>query len=210
MKFENEYFNENYANYNKQNPKRKIKSYLKEILRYKKSGKLLDMGCAYGVFIEYAKKYFDTYGTDTSEYAIKIAEKKRLEVRKTTTERTPFKENMFDVVTMFDVIEHIPNLENIFTEVRRILKRNGIFVLSMPVYDGIAGKIVEKIDKDPTHIHKESRSFWIDQLKQNGFKIIEYKGIMRCFFLNQYYIHKITRTLRGYAPAILIIAIQQK
>ncbi|MBU1203892.1 MAG: class I SAM-dependent methyltransferase, partial [Nanoarchaeota archaeon] len=98
------------------------------------------------------------------------------------------------------------NLNSLFSEIHHILKPDGLLVLSIPVYDKVAGKIVSKIDKDPTHIHKKSRQFWLRILKQNNFKIISYKGILRYFFLKKYYVHTLTKPLRSHTPAIFIIS----
>lgn len=206
MKFEKEYFKTAYKNYKKQNPRRKLRSYLNEILKHKSSGKLLDIGCAYGSFLMQAQKHFQSQGVDISRHTIKIAKKRGLKVKTATAEKTRFKKNTFDIITMFDVIEHIFNLNSLFSEIHHILKPDGLLVLSIPVYDKVAGKIVSKIDKDPTHIHKKSRQFWLRILKQNNFKIISYKGILRYFFLKKYYVHTLTKPLRSHTPAIFIIS----
>lgn len=206
MKFEKEYFDKVYIDYNRQNPKRKLKSYLKEILIHKNSGKLLDIGCANGKFMKEAGKFFEVYGIDLSNHAVQYARKQGLNAKVAGAEKTLHKKREFDVVTMLDVIEHVPDINRALKEAGRILKSGGILVLSIPVYDKLAGKIVRKLDKDPTHIHKQSRDFWISALRQNNFSILEYKGIMRYFLFKKYYIHFMAKALRSHSPAIFLIA----
>jgi 2-polyprenyl-3-methyl-5-hydroxy-6-metoxy-1,4-benzoquinol methylase len=206
MEFEEKYFMEVYRNYEKQNPDRKINSYLREILRKKREGNLLDIGCAYGTFLEKAKKYFSVRGIDVSRHAISTAKKKKFDVKVSIAEKTGFSKGKFDVITMFDVVEHVNDLDSLFKEIRRILKTEGVFVLSVPVYDGFAGAIVRMMDRDITHLHKKSRRFWINTLKKEGFSILSFKGIFRYFFLKRFYLHFISKALRRCSPAIFIIA----
>lgn len=181
MKFEKDYFEEVYQDYERQNPKRKLNSYLNQILKHKKSGKLLDIGCARGNFIKNAGGFFEVFGIDISKHAVNEAKRSGLDAKVAKAEKTGFKKDEFDVITMFDVIEHLSDLSILLKEIKRILRPEGLLVLSVPVYDKLAGRIVRDVDKDPTHVHKQSRSFWIRLLKENGFRIISYKGIMRYF-----------------------------
>src|SRR3989344_5108414 len=51
-----------------------LKKYLRRIIKIKPSGKLLDVGCAMGFFVELAlKRGYDAYGIDPSEYAVREA-----------------------------------------------------------------------------------------------------------------------------------------
>jgi len=97
-----------------------------------KNAKILDIGCAYGYFIEIATKHgFICYGIDISNVALKEA-KRHGEVIKATAELLPFKSNSLDVVTLFDVIEHLESPFKALKEVHRVLKRGGILIITTP------------------------------------------------------------------------------
>ncbi len=106
---------------------------LENILRYKKRGKLLDIGCAYGFFLKYASRYFDCYGIDVSSYAVSEAKKiPNLNIRRMSINsmKTPGK---FDVITAFDILEHINNFENALKKIRHVAKKGSLVVIQMPI-----------------------------------------------------------------------------
>ena len=65
--------------------------------------------------------------------------------------------------------------------------------------------LVRTLDKDPTHIHKDSRRFWLDWAGRH-FEGREWWGIFRFLFPGGYYLHWPTRAWRGIAPAIAVVA----
>ncbi|MCX6710642.1 MAG: class I SAM-dependent methyltransferase, partial [Candidatus Woesearchaeota archaeon] len=115
----------------------------------------------------------------------------------------------FDVITVLDVIEHVPNIDKALSELRRVCRNGGLIVFTMPVYDGITGKIVNIMDKDITHVNKFSRHKWLDIIGKRV-EIIEWQGIIRYFFMKKHYLHIQTIFLRKACPAILIICKNNK
>lgn len=101
----------------------------------KTKGRLLDIGCGYGFFLDKAEKaMFKTYGIDMSSHALaKIQNnhhKYRLDV---SQNKLPFKNNFFDVITLHHVLEHITNPSFLLGEIWRVLKRNGILFIEVPI-----------------------------------------------------------------------------
>jgi len=203
MEFEKNYFNGVYKDYLRQNPDKKLNFYLREINKYKKSGKLLDVGCATGLFIEKAEKFFDIYGVDVSKYAIDIAKKKKLKVSVLSSDKLDFKNNFFDAITSFDVLEHVESLDNMLSEIRRVLKKDGVFVFVVPIWEGISGFISQLVDRDPTHIHKKNKKFWFKKMENHKFNVADWIGIFRILFVK--YFHFQTIALKNYSPIILVI-----
>ncbi|MCU0608236.1 MAG: class I SAM-dependent methyltransferase [Chitinispirillaceae bacterium] len=211
--FENSYFDGVYrSNYLLRNPKHKIHFYLNKTLKYKRSGSLLDIGCAYGLFCEAASPYFACTGCDISEHAIKTAADRAgknisyfvSSLPAITTDKT------FDVVSCFDVLEHVPELDGALSRLKSLLRdTTSILLITVPVYDGLTGILVDKLDNDPTHIHKKSRIFWKDKLREHGLFIAETAGMFRYFLLNRWYIHFGHALLWPVSPAIFMIARKQ-
>lgn len=151
-----------------------------EIKDVKKSGKLLDIGCSYGVFLEVAQKAgFEVTGIEIAKRAvIYVREKLRLPVFHGTLEQAHFNSGEFDVITAYDVVEHIPNIKIFLSEVKRILKKDGIFVVQCPNIESAAAKLLGKNWNwlvIPNHLwHFSPRSLFY-LLESIGFKILLYK-----------------------------------
>jgi len=107
-------------------------------------------GSGYGTFLlsKYAKKI---YGIDNSSDAIKYSKNnyknKNLEYELGDAEKMPYKDGSFDVVISFETIEHLKNPEEYLKEVKRVLKKDGIFVVSTPNDD-------EFTEGNEFHIHE--------------------------------------------------------
>jgi 2-polyprenyl-3-methyl-5-hydroxy-6-metoxy-1,4-benzoquinol methylase len=193
-KFQKSYFDENYADYELQNPQKKI-SFYKRLVEDSVRGaalsrpRLLDVGCAFGFLLSSIDSSWDCFGIDASEYAIRMAKKRaeRAHVAVSNATRFPFK-TPFDVITSFDVLEHIPEIESIPKNIATLLKSGGYFIFVAPVYDGPAGPFIKLLDGDPTHVHKRSRDFWLAWVAPY-FSICRWVGIARFIFPLGIYAH---------------------
>jgi len=110
-------------------------------------------GSGYGTALlgNTAKK---AYGVDLDPDAIKYAKKnygaKNVEFIKGNGEKIPLKDNTLDVVVSFETIEHIEAYESFMAEVKRVLKEDGLFILSTP-------NDVEFPETNHFHIHEFER-----------------------------------------------------
>jgi SAM-dependent methyltransferase len=111
----------------------------------------------------------------------------------------------FDVVAAFDVVEHIPALASAFDSAHRLLNPGGLFLFTVPVYDGPLGWLVERLDKDPTHVHKRGRDFWLGQLAPR-FRLRRYTGVWRYFLPGGVYVNLVSRLSRRVTTAVLVVA----
>jgi SAM-dependent methyltransferase len=116
----------------------------------------------------------------------------------------PF-DGSFDVITAFDVIEHIPSLDQVASFVRSRLSPDGHFIFVVPVYDGVTGPIIRALDKDETHVHKRSRDFWLAWTRERFF-LLSWRGIYRYLVPGLGYFHYPTKLLRRFTPAIAVVA----
>lgn len=98
---------------------------------------LLDVGCGSGTLLGLLKQRgFRTTGVDFSTEAAKVAEAENgVRVVVGSLEGAAFPQESFDVVTLFHVMEHVPNPREVLAEVFRILKPSGSVVLQVPNID---------------------------------------------------------------------------
>lgn len=136
-------------------------------------GRILDIGCAFGNFLYAAKRLgWKTYGIEIDKNMIDIA-KKNGKIFFGTLEKANYNKNFFDVVTMFDVIEHVPNPDSTLKEVRRIMKKDGTLVIQTPAADSIYRKIKgrEWDYYGLQHLNYFSKESMKKILKKNGFVV---------------------------------------
>ena len=112
---------------------------------YKRSGNILDVGCATGYFLEAAKKRgFQAYGIEISDYSCAIAKSKFGEamVYQGMLENCPFPEKHFDVIAMSDLLEHVRDPYKTLQAARRLLKNDGVIMLMTPDTDSLTRKLM--------------------------------------------------------------------
>ena len=154
--------------------------------------KLLDVGCALGIFLYLAKqKGWDTNGIDVSKYATDYARKTfgiNAMCGVLTEMRLPDKE--FDVITLWDVFEHFQDPSRQLKEIHRILKDDGIVLLDTPnaealirriahvLYWASLGTIAYPAQKlhHVFHLYYFSRETARRMVEKSGFKIVWVRG----------------------------------
>jgi ubiquinone/menaquinone biosynthesis C-methylase UbiE len=106
--------------------------------RYLKNGsgkkKSLDIGSNLGLFSELLKKKgYDSYGLEIDKKKVEWAKKNcSAKYIHGSAEKIPFKDNNFDIIIMFDTLEHIIDRSKALNEVNRVLKPNGIAIITVP------------------------------------------------------------------------------
>ena len=97
----------------------------------KEENKILDIGCGTGDFLSACKKNnYKVFGVEPNEKANSIASEKIGEdVFKNLDDII---ETKFDVITLWHVLEHVPNLEDYISKIKSLLKPNGILIIAVP------------------------------------------------------------------------------
>jgi len=125
---------------------RERKALLKVALGHLPAGaKVLDVGCGSGIFTAFLQDMgFDVVGVDISETAVRYARQCypgiRLKVASVEC-GLPFKNDEFDVVWCGEVLEHLFDVGAALTEINRVLRPGGKFVLTTP-YHGLVKNLI--------------------------------------------------------------------
>ena len=164
---------------------RTAKSQVRLIQKYAGGTNLLDIGCAQGFFLFSASKAgYTTKGIEISQDAAAYAIKEfGLDVEAKPFEELRFPENHFDVVTLWQVLEHVPYPLMMLKEVHRILKPGGLVVASTPNIGGIPAKILRKRwwDIKRLHLNQFTTKTLANILQNAGFKnmsAVSYRGFV--------------------------------
>jgi 2-polyprenyl-3-methyl-5-hydroxy-6-metoxy-1,4-benzoquinol methylase len=105
---------------------------------------LLDVGCATGTFLEYMQRRegFTVWGVELNAHAAAYArDRLGVPVYAGTLEEAKLPPGAFDVVTMWDVLEHVFDPLSTAREVRRVLKPGGVFICHVPVLDSLGAHV---------------------------------------------------------------------
>ena len=111
----------------------------------------------------------------------------------------------YDLVTCFDILEHTRDLGKALDNILDLLEDGGVLALTVPVYDGPLGWLVNMLDKDETHTYRRARDFWLEEVSKR-FDILDYVGIWRYFFFHRLYLNLLSRGTRRITPAIMVLA----
>lgn len=123
---------------------KRARAYISLIKKYKEKGKYLDVGCSYGIYLKAAREAgYAVSGVEIAPHAAKYAKKElKLDVFNGTLDQAKFKKNTFDIVTLYDVLEHVPNIHKFLKEIYRVMKPGGILVIQSPNSQSFAFRIL--------------------------------------------------------------------
>lgn len=99
------------------------------------SKNLLDVGCGTGDFLQKAKSNgWNVKGIEPNKKARDISNAKINGQVFDATERLKLKQNSFDVITLWHVLEHLPKLDEQLESFKKLLKPNGVLIIAVPNY----------------------------------------------------------------------------
>lgn len=178
---------------------------LDRIAEFTPSGQMLEIGCANGFFLDEARKRgWTVTGIEPSRWAGEYAkEKLGIKILSSTLEECDFKDAFFDVVVMLDVIEHLHSPRSALQIINRILKPEGLLVITTPDVDSFLSRLLQAkwwgINRH--HLYYFSRNTLEDIFERTGFRTLCYKSHARIFTL-KYWVERIS----SYMPFIVLPA----
>ncbi len=105
--------------------------------KYRNTNNILDVGCGIGYFLEVAKsRGWNVYGTEFSDRAVEICEQKGIVMHKGTLDSVDYIEGQFDVITSFEVLEHVAYPDDIMKCVK-FLRVAGATYFTTPNFNSI-------------------------------------------------------------------------
>lgn len=175
---------------------RTFRENLKNIDKYIKKGKLIDVGCSIGAFLHLAQKCgWIANGIEPSEWCVQQCKKIfNIDVLKGTYKELKKFHQEFDVVTMWDVLEHLDDPLEALINCRNALKDGGILALSTvdigSFYARILGKKWPWLMK--MHIYYFDRKTIRQYLDKAGLELVELKKYKHIISIN-YLLYKLKK-----------------
>jgi ubiquinone/menaquinone biosynthesis C-methylase UbiE len=148
----------------------------------------LDLGCGEGISVKAVFNKQIDYGLDNSQFFLEKAKRsnKYKKLLLAEAEKIPLKSSECDLVFSNCVVEHIQDLDKVFKEVSRVLKKDGYFVFtsltenfsdysvfSWMKIKRLGDKYVQFREKKLQHYHAYPLKEWRKRLKKQGFRIVD-------------------------------------
>ncbi len=177
--------NDGYADYRGNEPvlRREFAKSVAFIRGFRPDGRLLDLGCAYGFFLKEAQPYFDVSGIELAEDAAEHCRKAGLPVLSgVADEATMAKLGNFDVITLFDVIEHLPQPHDTLALCCRHLKPGGLMAITTGDFVSFAARLMGarwRLMTPPQHLWFFTRESLRRMAKPLGLSIVHFDHPMK-------------------------------
>jgi len=161
-----------YSKLRKINIKRKFKL----VNNYNPSGKILDIGCGTGELLQYFKqKNWSVSGIEPNTTARNFAKKNhKIEIWEEEMLET-FSANSFDVISMWHVLEHVPDLHKRLSQIEKLLKKDGTIFIALPNLDSPDSKKYKKywsaIDV-PRHLYHFTKNTFEELISKHNMSLI--------------------------------------
>ena len=174
-------------------------------------GKLLDIGCSVGLFLNVAmNRGWDVKGVEISAQNAAFArEHFNLDVISGNIKDLNFERASFDVITLWDVLEHLQDPGVVMTKVHSVLRNHGLCVLNTPnIGSNVAKRMGEKwlgiVRMHLYYFNKETLTMF---LLKHGFKIV-YEGTYRRVFTVKYIVQKLSYHSKPFGRLLDIILLK--
>jgi 2-polyprenyl-3-methyl-5-hydroxy-6-metoxy-1,4-benzoquinol methylase len=160
-----------------------LKIKIKRIGAYSKNGRrLLDVGCGTGDFLFAAKqKGWDVSGIEPNEKARARANSKTNNKVFDTDQLSQLEKDQFDVITLWHVLEHLPNLEKQITTFRKLLKPNGTLIIAVPNFKSFDAQYYKSFWAAydvPRHLWHFSKTAISKLFQRENFKVEEIRPML--------------------------------
>ena len=163
---------------------------LGRIEAHAKPGRILDLGCWVGYFLDEARRRgWDPLGVEPSEFAARYAEDERgLEVLHAGLLEAELPEREFAAVFMGDVIEHVPAAADAIARARRSLAPGGVLALVLPDAGSRVARLLGRRwwSVIPTHVHYFTRRSMATLLARERLEVLEVGTAPKTFTVRYY------------------------
>jgi SAM-dependent methyltransferase len=144
-----------------------------ELAAFPRGGQVLDVGAGSGQFLRRLPDVWRGFATEGSDVMRELLRSRRIEVFETLTEAARSQAGRFQIVTLFQVLEHLSDFRDVLATCRELLQANGRIVVVVP--DGNAmirqERVTGSADMPPNHICKWTPDSLCHALNEAGFRI---------------------------------------
>ncbi|MDI6903783.1 MAG: class I SAM-dependent methyltransferase [Methanocellales archaeon] len=172
----------------------------------------LDIGCAYGFVADLFKRLgYEALGTDVSKYAVTKGRKmSEANLLISDAQHLPFKSPSFDVITCFELLEHLPSPTSTLAWVHKILRSGGVLIATTPNV-GVVATIISILAREPfstTHPSVKSLNEWVEILSKSRFSVVKVEPFLLLpvppTLFDRYFVTKCTLRLASHIKLLAL------
>lgn len=145
--------------------------------KFRQSNRLLDVGCGIGFFLEVAKaKNWQVQGTEFTDDAIRICREKGLSVQQGMLQVENYESVSFDVITSFEVMEHINNPREEAQKFHALLRKGGIVYVTTPNFNALSRYLLRdkwNVIAYPEHLSYYTKTTLKKLFTEAGFSLLK-------------------------------------
>ena len=169
--------------------KQEFKSIRSDILKNKtyNDGKLLEIGCAYGYFLELVKSNFSVTGLEICDHAVNECHKRGLNVYNADDDINFITLGQFDVVVMLDVIEHLTDPIGTIDKISKCTKPGSLLIITTGDFGSLCSVLLKqywRLMTPPQHLWFFNKLSITSILKRYGFKVESIKYPFKLVSIN--------------------------
>jgi SAM-dependent methyltransferase len=174
------FFGDEYLDYvaDKSTIQKNFQKRIETLREFSPSGRLFEIGCAYGFFLELAVKHWDASGCDIAEEPVRYAVERGFNARSADFAKLPLDPQSQDVVCMWDTIEHLAQPEVYVKKASEILKHGGCIALTTGDIGSPAARFRKsrwRLIHPPTHLFYFDRNTIGKLFDKNGLDIVHFE-----------------------------------
>ncbi|MBI5878468.1 MAG: class I SAM-dependent methyltransferase [Chloroflexi bacterium] len=178
------------------------------IERYVRNGRLLEVGCGTGLFLDEMRSCgWNVSGVEPSLHASAYArESLGLNVFSGSLEQFDLSGRSFDVICMWDVLEHLPDPAKALVRLAASLDPGGLLVFSVPNLEGIERRLFKSYWAGwdlPRHLYLVPRRALADLLYQNGLTVVRQNAVAGSYQMLLVSVKWYLRDYCGVRPAVV-------
>lgn len=148
-------------------------------MRFKRRGRLLEIGPGSGEFLNLASRHYAVEGVEISPHALDhMTPQLRKRISLGNIEDLPLPEARYDVIAAFNVLEHLRQPCSVLEKMRQALTPRGCLIGSVPCNAGPIGRSATKVVNffDQTHVSTFEPERWQALFRQAGFSSVRLFG----------------------------------
>lgn len=140
---------------------------------YRKTNRLIDVGCGIGYFLtEAQKRGWEVYGTEFTDEAIAICKNKGFNMQQGVLNTADYEAGSFDIVTSFEVLEHINNPIEEIQKFNNLLRKGGLLYFTTPNFNALERYYLKEnynVVSYPEHLSYYTKTTMNGFLTKHGF-----------------------------------------